>query len=114
MLPKINRLKRKKDFEMVFQKGEKIATDCFFLKKVKNNFPYSRFGFIISSKVSKKAVLRNKLKRRLRNLVFKKIKKIKKGFDIVLVALPNSKNKDFKELEKSLDKLFKLAKIINV
>lgn len=112
MLPEINRLKKKKDFERVFQKGKKFITDALFLKKLKNNLSYSRFGLIVTTKVSKKAVLRNKLKRRLRNLVYKKLEKIRKGIDVVLIALPGLENKTFKELEEILDQLFQKAKII--
>jgi len=113
MLSKINRLTKKKDFEKVFREGEKFIVDCILLKKIKNNFCFSRFGFIVSTKVSKKAVLRNKVRRRLRNIVSKKLEKIQKGIDVVLVALSGSENKTFQELEQVLEEVFQKAKIIN-
>lgn len=38
-------------------------SDFFIVKNSENNLPYSRFGVVISSKVDKSAVKRNKIKR---------------------------------------------------
>jgi len=112
MLPKLNRLKKKKDFEKVFKLGKGAKLNFIALKLNKNGLKNSRFGFVVSLKVSKKAVVRNKIKRRLRESVKKKIDNIKKGFDIVLVAFPDSKNKDFQEINKTVEKLFKKTGIL--
>lgn len=112
MLAKINRLKKRKDFELIFKKGKKFKEDFLVLKIIKNNLNQSRFGFIVGGKISKKATLRNKIKRRLRELVRKKLEKIKKGFDAILIAKEGLENKDFWELEEIINKLFSKAKII--
>ena len=112
MLPKTNRLKRKKEIERVFKKGEGFKEDFLILKMVKNNFKNSRFAFIVSQKVSKKAALRNKIRRKLRELVKVKIKKIKKGRDLILVAVPGLEEKDFWEIEETVNKLLKKAKCL--
>ena len=72
----------------------------------------SRFAFIVSLKVSKKAILRNKIKRRLRELVKSRLPNIKKGYDIVLTVAPGLEIKNFWETEESINKLFKKAKLI--
>ena len=113
MLPKVNRLKRKKDFERVFKKGQGFKEDFLFLKIARNNLKSSRFGFVVSKNFSKKATLRNKIKRRLRELVRINLNKIKKGIDGVLVANPGLETKDFWEIEEVVNKLFKKAKLIN-
>lgn len=112
MLPKTNRLTKKKDLERVFRKGEGVKEGLLILKTVKNNLDNSRFGFVVSRKVSKKANLRNKIKRRLRDLVKGKLKKIKEGRDALLIALPGLERKGFKEIEETINKLFKKAKIM--
>ena len=112
MLSKINRLKKQKDIERVFKQGEGIREDFLFLKFVKNNLMTSRFAFIVSLKVSKKAILRNKIKRRLRELVKSRLSKIKKGYDIVLTAVPGLETKDLRGTEEIINKLFKKAKLI--
>jgi len=86
MLPKINRLKKKRDFEHVFKQGRGLKQGFLSLKFVKNGLEATRFGFVVGQKVSRKAVIRNKVKRRLRDLVRGRIGEIKKGFDVVIVA----------------------------
>ena len=112
MLPKENRLKRKKDFGRVFKEGKGFKEDFFILKFISNNLKQSRFGIIISQKISKKATLRNKIKRRISALLRIRLPKIKKGIDVVLVALPGLETQDFGEIEKTINKLFEKAKIV--
>lgn len=112
MLPKRNRLKKNKDFDDVFKKGRGFKEDFLYLKIKKNNLKSSRFGFMVSKKFSQKATARNKIKRRLRELVKIKLPKIKKGTDGVVVIMPGFKINDFLELEETINKLFKKAKLI--
>jgi len=109
MLPKANRLKKKKDFERVFKKGQGFKEDFLYLKIIKNNLKSSRFGFIVSKKFSKKAVNRNKIKRRLRGLIRIKLNKIKKGIDGVIIIMPGLEVTDIWQLEKIINKLFEKA-----
>lgn len=113
MLPEVNRLKKKKDFERVFKEGKGFKEDFLFLKIVKNNLKESRFGFVVSQKVSKKAVLRNKIKRRLREIIRLSLPKVKKGIDGVLIIKAEIKTKTFLGAEEAINKLFKKAKILS-
>ena len=83
-----------------------------YLKIKKNSLKSSRFGFVVSKKFSQKAVARNKVRRRLRELVRIKLPKIKKGIDGVVVIMPDFKIIDFWQLEEIVNKLFKKAKLI--
>jgi len=112
MLPKANRLKRKKDIERVFKEGDSFKEDFLILKTVKSNLKSPRVAFIVSQKVSKKAALRNKIRRRLSEMARLKIKNIKKGRDLVLLATPGLEEKDFWEIEEAINKLFKKANLI--
>lgn len=112
MLPNLNRLKKKKDFEKVFKLGKGVKQDFIALKLNRNGLENSRFGLVVSLKVSKKAVVRNKVKRRLREIIRARIKDIKKGFDVALIALPGSDTKDFEETKKLIEKLFKKVRIL--
>lgn len=111
MLPRQNRLK-KKELEGVFKEGKGFKEDFIFLKITKNNLKVSRFGFVVSQKVSKKATLRNKIKRRLRAGVQTRLAKIKKGWDMVLVAVPGLETKNVWEIEEAINKLFKKANVL--
>ncbi len=112
MLPKINRLKNKKDFDRVFKEGSGFKNNFLAIKIVKNNIDASRFGFVVSQKVSKKAVIRNKIKRRLREIVKKNLDGFKNGIDVVLVVFSSLNDKDFLETQKITNDLFKKSGII--
>ncbi len=110
MLVQENRLRKKKDFEVVFKQGDGFRHGFLYLKIRKNNLDVSRFGFVISKKFSKKAVIRNKTKRRLSEIIKAKLLKIKKGMDVIVVVMPGAEN-EFQKLEDTLNKLFKKAKL---
>ncbi len=112
MLPEENRLKKDRDFEKVFKEGKGFKEDFLFLKIKKNNLKISRFGFVVSQKISKKAIIRNKIKRRLSELVKFKLKEVKKGIDVLIIAIPGLETKDFWETEKTLNGLFRKSEII--
>lgn len=111
MLPRENRLKKKKDFEKIFKEGKGIKEGFLFFKWAFNNLDISRFGFIVSQKVSKKATLRNKIKRRLREITRMRLPKIKKGIDGAFVALSGLEEKDFQEMETTIDKIFEKTRL---
>ena len=112
MLPKQHRLKKKKDFEKVFKEGKGLKEDFLILKFMKNNLKNSRFGIMVSQKISKKAFIRNKIKRRIKALIHLKLPKIKESLDLVFIALSGLENQDFWEIEATIDKIFTRAKIL--
>lgn len=77
------------------------------VKAVLNNMGHNRFGILISVKVSKKAVIRNKIKRQIRRVVSLRLDKMKQGYDCVIICLPAIIGKDYGEIEKSLAGHFK-------
>lgn len=112
MLAKKNRLTKKNELIFIFKKGN-IARENFLIFKFLPNYKKeSRFGVIVSKKISKKATTRNKLKRRIRASLRLKIKKIKKNIDGVLIPLPGAQEKSFSEIDETINKLFRKARII--
>ena len=112
MLAKTNRLRNKKDFDRVFKIGHAFKEDFLFLKFAKNNLADSRFGFVVSKKFSNKAVIRNKVRRRLRSLIEINLLKIKKGMDCVILVRPGLEITDFWDLEKKIERLLKKSSLI--
>jgi len=108
MLPFKNRLKKEKDFQQVFNKGKFINSDLISVRFLDNNTDDTRVGFIVSKKVSKKAVLRNRVKRKLREVMRTNIKKIKGGFDIIITA----KSIEIEKIDKTLEELLKRSNLI--
>ena len=114
MLPRENRLKKQKDFERVYQQGKGFKQDFLFLKAVSNGLEITRFGLVVSRKISKKAVIRNRVKRRLREIIRLRLEKVKKGVDVVLVTLPGIEEKEYQEIEQMVDKLLEKAKLVKL
>lgn len=65
-LPKNARLLNKADYDVVFSKSVKVSNSLFLILIHKNSYPYSRLGLVISKKVDKRAVQRNRIKRIVR------------------------------------------------
>ncbi len=107
MLPRKHRLKKKKEFERVFKEGKAKKKDFLFIKFIKNNLDDTRFGFVVSKKISKKAVVRNKVKRRLREAAREMLSEIKPGYDIVIVAQKGIEKQDFFQIKENLRQLLK-------
>ena len=110
MLPSINRLKKDRDFDNIFRRGVKINSQNFYLIFVKNNLDYSRFGFVVSKKVSNKAVVRNKIKRKLRALIRDRLGQIRKGIDVAIIVKPGFNLTRLGELEKNIKEVFNDSK----
>ncbi len=114
MLSKKHRIKKKKEFENVFKKGKSFAESFLIIKVISNEFSFSRFAFISPSKIFKKAVERNKIKRLIRRVVESNNVFIKEGFDIILIARKEIIKKEYKEIESGTLNLFKKADIIKI
>ena len=106
MLPKENRLKKKKEFEAIFENGRTIKGKNIIVKYLGNGLEYTKVGFIVSKKVFKKAVERNRIKRQLREAV--KSTDLKRGLSIIIIALPTIKDVPYVEIESDIKKTLKL------
>ena len=114
MLAKLNRIRKKKDFEMIFRKGRGFKNGFLALRVFKNDLPESRFGFVISKKVSQKAVVRNKIKRRISEVIRLNLEKIKKGADVVFIAFPGIEKNNYLETKELAENILKKAGLLNV
>jgi ribonuclease P protein component len=96
----------------VFKQGRGYRRNFLYLKVKNNDLEFSRFGIIVSKKISNKAVVRNQIKRRLREAINNREEKIKKGMDIIIVALEDIKGKKFDEIDNCVEQIFDRARII--
>ena len=76
------RLKKQKDFDLVFSKGKRIYTNSLTLIYLKNN--NFKFGISLSKKHGK-AVLRNRIKRILRSIIRQSLDIIKDNYYIIVL-----------------------------
>ncbi|MFC1613323.1 ribonuclease P protein component [Patescibacteria group bacterium] len=103
MLPKNNRLTKTKDFDNVYKKGRNFFTKILGIKYIKNELDMTRIGLVISQKISKKAVVRNKTKRRLREILRLRLSNIHKGYDIIILTRKGIEDCDYAEIEKNIE-----------
>jgi len=107
------RLRKKKDFTSVFQNGWGKSNEYFLIKIKPNKEKLDRFGLVVSRNVDSKIVTRNKLKRRMREVVRKILKeKLTQGYDIVIVAKKESKKATFQEIDRGIRDLLKKLGIL--
>ena len=112
MLLKKNRLNKRKDFEKVLKGARGLKSDFLYLKGADNELETTRIGFIVSQKVSRRAVVRNKLKRQLREIVKPELERIRKGKDLIFIALPGIEKQSFPEVKKAVDCLLKKSGLL--
>jgi ribonuclease P protein component len=106
MLPAANRLRRSTDFAGTVRGGRRASRGSV---AVHYNSPASagehepvKAGFVVSKAVGG-AVVRNKVKRRLRHLVAARLVDLPPGSSIVVRALPSAASAGYPAMRKDLD-----------
>ena len=102
------RLKKSKDFKNVFQNGSSWANQTLVLICYFSGLSSSRVGVSISKRVGN-AVIRNKIKRRLREIIRKE--NLPVGWDMVFIARKKSSVSNQLKLSLSVKSLIKQAKL---
>jgi len=116
MLPSKHRLPLRTELHQVKEKGVLIQGRLFSLilthqgGKIRQA---SRFGFIISTKVHKKAVKRNRAKRLLGEAIQELLPKMKSDFNVVFLAKKRLIEAPPATIKIELKKLFTQAGIID-
>ena len=72
----------------------------------------SRFGIITSTRISKRAVLRNWVKRIIRNYIMQKINDIAKGWDLVILTKKQISKRTVIDIQKDLQSLLEVSNLI--
>lgn len=84
MLPKEKRLRHERDFKRVYQKGSFFSLRYFNINYAPNRLGQTRLAFVVNKKVAKKAVLRNQVKRRLRETFRSLYEALPAGYDVIV------------------------------
>ena len=120
MLAKPYRLRKFRDFSRVYRKGTRHQTTCFMicvyerLPQAGSTEPdLTRIGITVGYKVSKKAVIRNRVKRRIRAACRHFLPEILPGRDVVITARSAAAQCDYSEFLQQLKQLFTNAEILH-
>lgn len=106
MLIRQHRLTKTKEIDFVFRRGKSSYDKLMGVKIIENQLKYNRFNIMVSNKVSKRAVVRNKIKRQLRAIIKQELDLLAIGKDCVIIALPPILEKKYQSIQRSLTKHF--------
>ena len=98
------RLRKTREFAAVRRTGRSWVNELLVLRIASNETGLSRVGFSVSRRVGK-AVIRNRVKRRLREIV--RQRDIAGSVDIVITARVPAAQASYRELERAVDQLLK-------
>jgi ribonuclease P protein component len=102
MLPKKNRLRKGASFKNIYKSGKRLSTPyftLFYLQNKKNIHP--QIGIIVSNKIGK-ATVRNKVKRRIREIIQSELENISNNLQIIILTKPTVANLRFQELKEKI------------
>ena len=80
--------------------GAAVYSSPFLTISATQSTEESKFGFIISKKIDKRAVVRNRLKRTMSRFIENNLSRLESGFKVVIVA-----RKQILEKESELDRI---------
>lgn len=109
MLPRSNKVTRKKEVEELAKKGRRCTSAFFIIKVLPNNTQHNRFVIVVSGKVHKKAVKRNKIRRQVREIIRTDLLQGSRGHDVMVVVKDTALEQTFAELRNDLSRTFKRA-----
>lgn len=102
-------VKKNRDFQRAYARGVSAADRCLILFVRRNKEQEKRFGFSVSKKVGK-AVVRNRVKRLLKEACRKNLDCFPDGRDYIIIAKKEVLEEDFHSLTQKILKL--LQKIL--
>lgn len=105
------RIRQNVEFQQIRKEGLSYSNELLVFCVLANQLPYSRFGFSVSSRLGN-AVVRNRIKRRLREALRLRMEMIKPGWDIVVIAKRSVSGADFHKLDAACARLLRRAHLL--
>ena len=93
-------LKLNREFRRLYQKGKSAVDPFLAVYCRKNRLGFSRLGLTVGTKVGH-AVVRNRLRRRLREIYRLHEASFCRGYDLVVVARSRAVDADYRQLERA-------------
>jgi len=98
------RLVQDRQFQRAYEEGLSFVHPLLVLRAVSNGLGHNRFGFVVGKRIGK-AVVRNKVKRRLREAMRLRAAQVPPGWDVVLIARMPVARASYGHIDQALDNL---------
>ncbi len=99
-------VKEKRRFDYIINNSKYIKNDVFVIYYDKHEEKFAKFGIAVGKKIGN-AVMRNKYKRIIRNLIDKNKLLFKNGFDYIIIIKKKCLDLSYNELDERLVSLIK-------
>lgn len=99
-------IKLNRDFKRLYYKGGCVGSDILVIYYKKNSLKCSRLGITVGKKIGG-AVVRNRVKRLIKESYRLMEEDLSSGYDIVIVARSNSAGKSYDVISAVMRRLFK-------
>jgi ribonuclease P protein component len=111
MMAALHKLKKNYEFKKVYSEGRYYVEKYLVMYLIKNNSDVNRVGFSVSKKVGN-SVVRNRLRRYMKEVYRHKSGSVKLGFDMVFTGRVGSAEADFRAIENNMLSVLRRAKLI--
>lgn len=108
----LNKLKKNYEFRKVYNEGRYYVEKYVVMYIIMNNSASNRIGFSVSKKVGN-SVVRNRIKRLMKEVYRKSAGSTRLGYDIVFTARAGSGSADYSKIEKNIISILKKSKLQN-
>ncbi len=108
-MKRLYRLTHSADFARLRKQGQSWAHPLLILSMDRNDLEWSRFGFIVSRRIGK-AVVRNRVKRQLREAIRHHLEEFPRGWDVVIIARAPIAEARFAEIENAVMRMLARAR----
>lgn len=105
-MKKINIVKKNTEFSNIIKNGKKYYSNILNIYILKNSYNYNRFGISISKKIGS-AVVRNKFKRQIKDIIDKTNIKFS-GYDVLLISRSSLKDSKYVDIKLNILNLFNM------
>ena len=107
-----NFITKNKHFKYIYKNGETKVLNKLCLTYIKTKFKTYKVGFSVSKKIGK-SVVRNKVKRRLRQSFICLQNQVNKKYNYIFVAREGIENMSFLEIKENMKNLIKKCELLN-
>lgn len=102
---------KNKTFRYIYKNGKSFGNRSLVIYYMKNGYDYGRLGITTSKKLGN-SVKRNHIKRLIKESYIKNFYRLKKGYDIIIIAKIPCQNHCFNEVDSAFKHIIKKVGLV--